>query len=178
MQVLSEAAEEFLLALKMAPLNADLHGNLAEVLLAQDDFEGASVHYQEYLKYRPDSAVALTNLGIAFAAMGQLDKAIHFFRLGLEVNPNNAIAHLELAKVLLRQQDFGGVALHADQALRLKARDPVAHNLIGVARASQGRLDEAMEHFRQALAIDPNHVEARNNLAAAQRMKRASNGLR
>ena len=175
---LPEAAAEFADALKAAPQNADLHGNLASVLLEQNDFAGAAVHYQEYLKYRPGNAAALDNLGIAFAGMGELDKAVHFLGLGLDADPTSAIAHLELAKVLLRQRDFDGAAAHADQALRLRVDDPVAHDLAGIARASQGKLDEAVDHFRRALAVNPGYADARNHLAMAQRLRGASSGAR
>jgi Flp pilus assembly protein TadD len=42
-----------------------------------------------------------------------------------------------------------------------------AHYNFGVALAGQGRLDEAMDHYRKALTIKPDYVEAYNNLGVA-----------
>ena len=38
------------------------------------------------------------------------------------------------------------------------------HNNLGVALKDQGRLDEAVEHFKKTIAIDPKFTEAYNNL--------------
>ena len=41
------------------------------------------------------------------------------------------------------------------------------HNMLGNALEAQGRLDEAIEHYRRALELDPAFAEAHNNLAVA-----------
>jgi protein O-mannosyl-transferase len=42
-----------------------------------------------------------------------------------------------------------------------------AHNNLGIALGEQGRTEEAVEHYLQALRIKPDHVEAHNNLGVA-----------
>jgi Flp pilus assembly protein TadD len=39
-----------------------------------------------------------------------------------------------------------------------------AHNNLGVALVRLGQPDQAIEHFKAALAIDPEYTDARNNL--------------
>jgi Flp pilus assembly protein TadD len=43
-----------------------------------------------------------------------------------------------------------------------------AHNNMGIAVAKQGKFDEAVHHFSEALRIDPHHASARKNLQRAQ----------
>lgn len=43
----------------------------------------------------------------------------------------------------------------------------VIHNMLGQALEKRGDLDEAVEHFRSALTIDPLFAEAHNNLGVA-----------
>lgn len=170
---LPEAAAELAGALKTTPQDPDLHANYAFVLMRQNDFAGAVRHYEESLKYRPNNAFALTNLGIAYSAMRQPDKARGYFRQAVAVDPSNASARVELVKALVGQRDFEGAVMHAVEAIRLTPNDPFVYNLAGVAYASQEKLAEAIEYFRQAVALNPNFVEARNNLAAAEAMTRA-----
>ena len=50
---------------------------------------------------------------------------------------------------------------------RHRANDFYAHYNLGLAQLSLNDNAQAIEQFRQALAIDPNSAEARQNLAAA-----------
>jgi Flp pilus assembly protein TadD len=51
--------------------------------------------------------------------------------------------------------------------LACNARNSLAHNDLGLALASSGRTDEAIEHYRKALEIKPDYVDAHNNLGIA-----------
>jgi Flp pilus assembly protein TadD len=48
--------------------------------------------------------------------------------------------------------------------LRIDSRSAEAHNLLGVALGSQGRISDAIAEFRSAVELDPNNQRARNNL--------------
>jgi Flp pilus assembly protein TadD len=48
-----------------------------------------------------------------------------------------------------------------------QANNRTAHLNLGQALSEQGRLNEAMIHFREALRLSPNYAEAHNNLGSA-----------
>ena len=54
-----------------------------------------------------------------------------------------------------------------EHALDVTDDNYVAHTNLGVALASQGRLDSAIWHYSRAVAIQPDYVGARLNLASA-----------
>jgi spermidine synthase len=54
-------------------------------------------------------------------------------------------------------------------ALTWNPESAEAHNNLGIALASTGRMGEAVEQFKQALTIDPQFEDARQNLAMAAR---------
>jgi tetratricopeptide (TPR) repeat protein len=56
-------------------------------------------------------------------------------------------------------------------ALSIDPRSYFAHNNLGNALATQGRLDEAMDEFQQALRIHPNDADAVYNLGNASAQK-------
>jgi len=47
------------------------------------------------------------------------------------------------------------------------------HNNLGAALASRGRVDEAADHFQQALDIRPAYADAERNLRQARRLLQA-----
>jgi lipoprotein NlpI len=62
----------------------------------------------------------------------------------------------------------GAAIAHFRQALAIRPDLAFAHNSWGIALARQARWDEAMEHYRAALRLQPGFVEARLNMAVAR----------
>jgi tetratricopeptide (TPR) repeat protein len=61
------------------------------------NIEVAIPAYQSYLKARPDSPMALSNLGAAYARIGRYEDAITQYRHALKLQPNNIPVQLNLA---------------------------------------------------------------------------------
>lgn len=54
------------------------------------------------------------------------------------------------------------------RAVRVTDRNVLAHNNLGIALAEEGKLEQAVDHYSEALAINPNYVDAHYNLGNAQ----------
>src|SRR5262249_53452563 len=54
-----------------------------------------------------------------------------------------------------------------DHAVRVTANNPIAHNSIADPLIKLGRIDEATEHLREALRLEPDYVNAWINLGMA-----------
>src|SRR6266481_7482628 len=72
------------------------HLQEAIALHQSGNFDGAIREYREYLKVRPDSMPARSNLGAALARIGQYDQAIEEYKRALRVEPRNAAVLLNL----------------------------------------------------------------------------------
>src|SRR5262245_59456538 len=63
-------------------------------------------------------------------------------------------AHLDRGWDLLQKGDLRGARTSARRALEVSREAPEAHNLLGHVAAQEGDADEALKHYRQAMAMD------------------------
>ncbi len=78
------------------------------------------------------------------------------FRRALELNPNNALAHMELgASVLVVQERFAEGLDEVRRAVRLDPLSPYVNTEFGRALLFSGQYDEAIDQFRKAIALEP-----------------------
>jgi len=74
-------------------------------------------------------------------------------------------AHLDRGWDLVNRGDLAGALISAEKGVELDGQSPEAHNLLGYIRAAQGQAEDALEHYRQAIALDETFVEAILNAA-------------
>lgn len=91
--------------------------------------------------------------------------SVSLWRDSLDKNPENALAHNNLANALRAGGNAAAAVYHYRQALRIDPRHVKAWNNLGIALRDQGRDAEARDLFRHALVIEPDYVDARFNLA-------------
>jgi protein O-mannosyl-transferase len=113
-----------------------------------------------------NNAVALNNLGIIFLEKGRLDDAIPHLQAAIDLRPENAPAHDNLAKALLRKGGHVAEAMvHYHKLLEIEPENVEARNTLGTALIQQGKLREAIGQWQDALAIQPENGNAASNLA-------------
>ena len=99
---------------------------------------------------------------------GKLQEALAAFELVLALDPNNARGYANKGNVL---RGLGRNAAAADayrRAASLAPADPDPLNGLGVLAVQAGDPRAAAEFFREALRREPQHQEARLNLAVAE----------
>jgi len=74
-------------------------------------------------------------------------------------------AHLDRGWDLAQRGDSAGATTCARRALEIDPQSPEVHNLMGFAAALDGEADDALEHYRQAIALDETYFEAMLNAA-------------
>lgn len=72
-------------------------------------------------------------------------------------------AHLDRGWNLAQKGDARGALSCAERALELDPQSPEVHNLMGFASAMGGDVEDALEHYRQAIALDDTYFEAMLN---------------
>ncbi|MCA9641404.1 MAG: tetratricopeptide repeat protein, partial [Myxococcales bacterium] len=74
-------------------------------------------------------------------------------------------AHLDRGWDLVQRGDSHGAEQSARRALELDSQSPEAYNLLGYVGALQGDFEDAVEYYRQAIALDDGYLEAMLNAA-------------
>ena len=74
-------------------------------------------------------------------------------------------AHLDRGWDLVQRGDSQGAELSARRALELDSQSPEAYNLLGYVAALQGEFEDAVDNYRQAIALDDTYLEAMLNAA-------------
>jgi tetratricopeptide (TPR) repeat protein len=82
------------------------------------------------------------------------------------LDPRPPSAEREAADCLLREGKFSEAIAVLQRAVR-EEQDPAAYNDLGLLLLYSHRLDEAVNNFERAIALDPNLAIAHYNLAAA-----------
>jgi len=156
----------------------DARAALGAELLQQNKDEGVSI-LRRFIAddpRQPNRIPAHLLLADAFGAQGQIDEAAVEWRAILALAPGNDQARMGLARILsaqaqsaLRQNDPARGETAAREAVQLAPGDAAAHNLLGIALASTGRIDQATVEFREAAKLAPDDAQVRRNLERATR---------
>jgi Flp pilus assembly protein TadD len=144
----------------------DTRTRLAQALQASGDPTNAAILRDQTAKKAGQAADPLTH-ATALIAAGETDQGINEAKAALAAHGDNLTFSLEVGRLAVRA---GRLAEARDvyQQISLRHPDSVeALNGKGVVLAQQGNLSGAAEAFRKALALRPQDVPARNNLALA-----------
>jgi tetratricopeptide (TPR) repeat protein len=104
-------------------------------------------------------------MGEAHSMLKRHEKARRAFRKTLDMDPENALAHVGLCRSLLAQRRNKDAAEQALKAVALSYQYPLAHFLLGVALHRLNRLPEAVQALEIAVSQNPNFPEAYRRLA-------------
>jgi tetratricopeptide (TPR) repeat protein len=83
------------------------HFSFGKSRSAQGDVAEASFHFQEALRFEPDSPLLHHDFGVHLATHGDLDGAEHQFREALRLRPDYSLAQQNLDLLLRRKRSRG-----------------------------------------------------------------------
>jgi tetratricopeptide (TPR) repeat protein len=149
------------------PRSALAEANAGKCLLDRGRLVEGLARCKKAVTLDPTKPLARYNLGFAYEAGEQWDKALVEFTTAARMNPELFQAEFRAGRLL----DRLGRPIEAEQFLRQAlAIDPdfaEAHASLGVALALQGRHEEAVKEFRHSLLLDPVQPEVEFNLGVS-----------
>ncbi len=156
-------------ALEVDPEHAKSHNNMALASIDIGELELAEAHYRESLSIEPHPAI-YNDLGFVLERQGLSFEAIDMYRKSLEMDPESASAHYNLAASLARSEDFAEAEVHF-RAVVASEPSSLAYSGLGFVLWRQNRMDEAVASLQAAIEADPENASAYNSLAAVQQQQ-------
>jgi len=112
--------------------------------------------------------IAYDGLGWSLYNKGRMDEAVFYYLKALEIRPRYGNALTNLSDALIRIDVVNAATNHPQARTQRAGTDYAnAHNTLGLGLAMNGKLDDAILHFRKALLYHPDDVNARCNLGYA-----------
>jgi tetratricopeptide (TPR) repeat protein len=139
--------------------------------LARDSWEKkalAAVAHDDAVVHGNGLAHAHSVVGTALLSERKNDAAMEQFRLAVQADPQNKIAHLNLAEAYSRNGREDLAIEQCRETVRLAPDDPVAHRALGALLGRTRQPEEAVQEMQIAARLEPNNVDTRVLLGLEQ----------
>jgi serine/threonine-protein kinase len=134
-------------ALRIDPQLAPAHFQLGEIRAGSGLIDEAIKHYRQALDAAPDYPLAHCYLGFALIAKGRRDEVEECYP--------KSVKSLEV----FRGQALGEVSAYYGQVFNSDPAWVPARNPLRIPPPDEARLKEAIDHYRQALRLDPRYEQ-------------------
>lgn len=109
-------------------------------------------------------------MGIVLMKKGQLDRAIERYLSALSRH-DNYLYYADLSFCYLRRQELDKARITAEKSIELNRKYPLPHIVLGILEHQSGALQAAIDHFVDALRLNPDDIMANYHLAMVYREK-------
>lgn len=154
-------------AVALAPESAMLHLDLGIVLTESFDFASALPEIDEAVRLAPRSALAHLRRGNVLLDLGGNADAKPDLELARQLAPQMPEPYYFLAVIEKQAGNFGQAAALLKNVVKLQPSNGMAWNMLGQCFERESQIEEAIASWRQALAIEPDNVQALWGLAKA-----------
>jgi tetratricopeptide (TPR) repeat protein len=153
-------------AAKLRPEWAETFVNIGASNYALGQFKDAVEAYKQAIKLDDTNAETQYALGLTYGKLGRNEEEILAYRRALSIKPDhvNSIEHLGLA--YFKQKRYGDAATEFDQ-LKTYKPDEKTYNNLGESYLEDGKAQESVDAFNNAVALNPDFDKARYNLGRA-----------
>ncbi len=168
----AEAIENLRQALKLDPLNALAHFNLARSYFAQQQIDMTIKEANAALALAPYYTHAEELLGTISLQKNDYAQARGHYTNILRTEPDDYVAHYNLGALAMMEEKWAEGESHLRAALKTDPQSSEAHNTLGSLYVRRGDLEAASQEFADAVRLEPGSALAHYNLGLVLREQR------
>jgi len=143
---------------------ATIYKYIGSILQVRKRIDEAVSYYQRSLEIKRDDPVTLCRLGIAYAQLGQHERAVELCREALRLSDKFAQAHHALGASLAALGRYREALGHLQRAAQLDPKLPGIHYDLGMVLAQLGYSQQAVVALETAVRRQPRNAVARTRL--------------
>jgi Flp pilus assembly protein TadD len=168
----AKAEKEYRAALALDPEHAEVHNELATLLMDLGRNSDAMTELKAAVAAKPDLAEAWYNLAKLALHAKQCPTAIDAFSRAAKLMPNDADTFIELSTAERKCGQVEPALAAARQAVKLAPRSPNAHVSLAFALDAAGKLDDAVSEATIATRLKPDSAMAFWTLGTIQHKRK------
>jgi len=151
--------------IKMNPYRSDAYRLIGDIMLAQNNRQGAVEYYSAAIERYPLDINARNNLGTVLEQQELLDEATRMYTSILEINPRFDLAWSNLGNIAIKRKDYKHAQKAYLEALKINPRNSVTWYNLGNAYFYLKQFSDAEKSYVQSISLNPASYEAMYNLA-------------
>lgn len=145
--------------------------NQGRLEFSQRKFKEAKVSFEKALDLKPDNLIAKYNIASSFGALGEFETALKLFIEIEKIEPDLPYLYENIGLIYSYQGDCDNAGVYyskINKNIPYCPRSFEAYNKyeLGNIAFKENRLQDAVNEYSQALSLQPNYVEVKNNLAS------------
>jgi tetratricopeptide (TPR) repeat protein len=160
-------------AVNSDPTNPANYVSLARLQVFAGQYDEAIKNTQNALLKNPENPMAHAVQGWALGFQEKYGEAEREIKKALELDPNNALAHAYYAEILINQGDYTLFDKAIEESKKARDLDPSlleSHRARGIVLLNTQNVEQAVEEFQAALAINKNIADLYLNLGVAYKL--------
>ena len=103
-------------------------------------------------------------MGYTLGLQERDEEALEYYKEVLELDKSNTYAHQAMASIYRKNGEFASAKLHLNALVDIDDSNPITYYNYGNLYADMGHSDEAKEMYIQAIELNPDFDEAKEEL--------------
>jgi Flp pilus assembly protein TadD len=128
------------------------------------NFSEATRVFEQYTGEKPKNAWGHYMLGLSAQKSGDNAKAEKAFEEALSIDPNHLKSLTNLSRILIDQERYEDALNKLALAAEISPESAEVKRLFGRTYHGQGKIEESIDSYRQAIALDDKDAWSMNNL--------------